>query len=539
MRNMKAALMFVAVLVSLLAMAPMLSDSAEAAGVTANASDVQFSLSATSVTATDLYAGRSIDVYVIVSNNHPTDARIAEFMGAGDGFKDKGHIEMPRVGDDGPILLESGETHTLHLKIVADRYLGSMRNVDILLMFAAYDPAAGYDPDDPGERCTLTKTVNIFSGRASENQFNKVMGLFHNPLPGPFDTAIYAAAMTLLVWMIISVFVTYVLLPRIVMPFLIRDSREERKATEGKIQKPMFFMFLLYGATACVAVMGAGEYVVSTVETAAWIIYIIFGAWIFLRILIALLEMWDRRVAADEDEPDDSLTPLFLMLGKIVIAMVATGAILAVLGSDMMIIATGAGIIGLAISFGAQSTLAQFFSGFTLLINRPFRPGDMVRLDSSPDTLKVLNVGFMMTTFRNWANSEIFTMPNQKVVSSTIVNITAESLTYRIIVLVNVPYTSNVMLAKKLALEAMIEHPRILQDGSEEIPKARFENFSESALTIRVSGFVDDFDDHRSIAGEIREGIYTKFLDNGITIAIPKMDVYIKNPSGEESKMDL
>jgi potassium efflux system protein len=148
--------------------------------------------------------------------------------------------------------------------------------------------------------------------------------------------------------------------------------------------------------------------------------------------------------------------------------------------------------------------------------------------------MKVIHIGFMMTTFRNWANSEIITMPNQMVVSSTIVNVTAESKTYRIVIVVRVSYTADVMLAKTLALEAMREHPRILQDGSEEVPKARFEEFSDSSLTIRVSGFVDDFEDHRSIAGDIRESIFRKYRENDITPAIPKMDIYIKRNDGEE-----
>jgi MscS family membrane protein len=264
------------------------------------------------------------------------------------------------------------------------------------------------------------------------------------------------------------------------------------------------------------------------------------GAWIGVKVLDALLEMWEKR-AQDDDEEEydvrDSLTPLLAMIGRIIIGMAATAMVLGVLGFDLMIIATGAGIIGLAISFGAQSTLAQFFGGITLLVNRPFRPGDLIRLDAGTDTLRVLNVGFMITTFRNWANSEIFSMPNQKVVSSTIINVTAESLAYRIIVLARVPYGTDVALAKKLALSAMTEHPRILQDGSEEIPKVRLEEFSESSLTIRVSGFVDDFEDHRSIAGEIRESIYKKYRENGITIAIPKMEVFIRDPHDVEKKL--
>ncbi|MCL2317854.1 MAG: hypothetical protein FWC44_02195 [Methanomassiliicoccaceae archaeon] len=49
-----------------------------------------------------------------------------------------------------------------------------------------------------------------------------------------------------------------------------------------------------------------------------------------------------------------------------------------------------------------------------------------------------------------------------------------------------------------------------------------------------MSGFVDDFEDHRVIAGEVRESIYDKYLKKGVTIAIPKMDIYIKDPKDGE-----
>ena len=540
MRSKRAMFMFVAAVLSLLVAAPLFSDNAQGSPGDVpsvdSASGINFSLSANTQGITDLYAGRSIDFDIIVTNDSGT-TQVIEFMGTCDEFNSKGRIETIGRSNE-PILLEHGDSVNLHLRVIADRHLGSVKNIGIELHFAAYDPVVGYDPNT--DICKLVKFVDIYSGRASENQFNKIMGIFDNLLPSPMDTAIYAAAATLLIWLVIALFVTGLLIPLVIMPLLIRDCKDERRDTARKIRKPVFFILLLYGVTVCVAVMGADEYMVRTVEMIAMVIYVIFGAWIALKLYTAFLNMLDRRKSEDKhgDVPPDSLTPLFLMVGKIVIGMVAVGVMLAVLGFDTMIIATGAGIIGLAISFGAQSTLAQFFSGFTLLLNRPFVSGDMVRIDNSTDTLIVLNVGFMMTTFRNWANSEIFTMPNQKVVSSTIVNVTAESLTYRIVVLVRVPYTANVTLAKKLALEAMTEHPRILQDGSEEIPKVRFEDFADSSVTIRVSGFVDDFDDHRSIAGDIRERIFTKFLENEIPMAIPKMDVYVRNPSGEDRIID-
>jgi len=535
----RTALIFALALVSVMVAVPLFSDTAQGTP----ALDVEISFSPGSYGELNLQPGESAKVIITMRNNS-ADLRNVEFIGVdfeGKPLNATINWDSPLAELDG--ISELSSHRTLTVTVNAERYMGSSSNITATFRFIVSDPSVTYDPSDPstGKECTLTKTVNVKSMRASENQYNKIMGIIINPLPAPFDTAVYATAVTFVIWLVIAVFAAFLIIPKVFMPIIFKKKeKENRKIFYKKIQLPLFVMVLLYGLTVCLSVLGVGEFIISTATMLVNIVYICLGAWIAIKVLAAVLDMWEKR-AKEEDEEEydvrDSLSPLFMMLGKIIVGMATVAAILGVLGFDLMIIATGAGIIGLAISFGAQSTLAQFFGGITLLVNRPFRPGDLIRLDNGTDTLRVLNVGFMMTTFRNWANSEIFSMPNQKVVSSTIINVTAESLAFRIVVLVRVPYGTDVALAKRLALQAMTEHPRILQDGSEEIPKVRLEEFSESALTIRVSGFVDDFEDHRSIAGEIREAIYTKYRENGIAIAIPKMDVYIKDPKGGEEKI--
>ncbi|MCL1905127.1 MAG: mechanosensitive ion channel family protein, partial [Methanomassiliicoccaceae archaeon] len=363
----------------------------------------------------------------------------------------------------------------------------------------------------------------------AENQFNKIMGIWDSFLPEPFNTALYTTILTLLIWLAIAVLIAYVLFPALLHVFF-RTAKEKRHLAKKKIQRPILSIIMLYAATVCVHVIGAGEYVINAVEAVVSILFVLLGAQIAWRLYVAATDIMIVRAARRGKPPHSSILPLLRMIGKIVIGMVAMGAVLAALGFDLMIIVAGAGVIGLAISFGAQSTLAQFFNGFTLLITRPFKPGDLIRLNNDPDVLKVVGVGFMTTTFKNWSNSEVFTMPNQKVASSTIVNITAETSHFRISVLVRVPYGTDIALAKRLALEAMTEHPRIMQDGSEEMPKARVHDLGESYLVVRVSGFVDDFEDNGSITAEIREAVCRKYDEAGVEIAIPKVEVELDGP---------
>jgi len=535
MRPKRTLLILAVVMVSLISAVPLFSDDAEAAP---DISEVEFYFDIVSEGGViNIRSGESKQIQVIAYNKSIDNTYLVQLVGV---YFTPDRGMDPAEEDTTLHELGPGERSVFIVNIVAGRYVGTISDISATFKFGVI-----YDDVVRGTDESLTKTIHIYSRLASENQYNKLFGIWDNPLPEPFDMAIYAAMITFAVLFLIAFLISFVVVPKVLTLTIFRKkTKENRKIVERKIKRPLFMIIILYSITVILPILGAGEIFIENVNILAMIIYTILVAEIGWKLYTAILDMWLKRSQNSEEGEDEeydnfeSLLPLFLMIGKIVIAMAVVAYILAVLGFNMVIIATGAGVIGLAISFGAQSTLAQFFAGFTLLISRPFRAGDLVRIENSPDTLRVIKVGFMMTTFRNWANSEIFTMPNQKVTSSLIVNITAESLSFRIIVLVRVPYGTDVALAKELALEAMNEHTRILKDGSEEVPKARLEDFSESSMTIRVSGFVDDFEDHRAIAGEIREAIYTKFRENNVVIAIPKMEVYVMDPNGGERKIE-
>jgi small-conductance mechanosensitive channel len=232
---------------------------------------------------------------------------------------------------------------------------------------------------------------------------------------------------------------------------------------------------------------------------------------------------------------DESLIPLFKMLGKIGIATIAVAAILATLGFNLYAIITGAGIAGLAVSLGAQSMLQQFFSGVTLLITRPFKPGDMIRLGTDAAMLRVRKVGMMNSQFENWENAELFCLPNNMVTSSRIINMTGENRAYRTLVYMNVAYDTDLKRAQDLMMEAALEHPHVLKDGSFDKPSTRVTGFLDSSVELRLAIYVDEFEDYAFIAGQLRWAIFEKFKANGINVPFPQRDVHIyRHEAGNE-----
>jgi small-conductance mechanosensitive channel len=76
-------------------------------------------------------------------------------------------------------------------------------------------------------------------------------------------------------------------------------------------------------------------------------------------------------------------------------------------------------MLGLMVSLGSSSMIAQAFSGLILIYNRAFRRGDYVSIGASEGT--VLELGMFMTRIQTGLGEEI-TLPNSSILAATIKN---------------------------------------------------------------------------------------------------------------------
>ena len=99
--------------------------------------------------------------------------------------------------------------------------------------------------------------------------------------------------------------------------------------------------------------------------------------------------------------------------------------LLAVLVSDAMGISlapalTALGVGSLAVALALQDTLSNFFSGVYLLLDKPIRPGDFIRLDGGSEGY-VETIGWRSTQLRTLAPSQII-VPNATLSKAIITN---------------------------------------------------------------------------------------------------------------------
>ena len=132
-----------------------------------------------------------------------------------------------------------------------------------------------------------------------------------------------------------------------------------------------------------------------------------------------LVSLWiNRRLAAEqtaagfdltEDEPGggegggvggsrlSTVLPLLLGVMKAAIALIFGLIALGNIGIDITPLLAGAGIIGLAVGFGAQKLVADVVSGIFFLVDDAFRTGEFVEVEG---TIKSLSVPCSCATIR-------------------------------------------------------------------------------------------------------------------------------------------
>ncbi len=89
------------------------------------------------------------------------------------------------------------------------------------------------------------------------------------------------------------------------------------------------------------------------------------------------------------------------------------------IGIQIAALLTGVSIIGLAIGFAAQETLANFIAGVVIFWDKPFKVGDWIIIDDMFG--KVLRVSFRSTRMLN-LNGETIVMPNTYMLSNRVAN---------------------------------------------------------------------------------------------------------------------
>lgn len=124
--------------------------------------------------------------------------------------------------------------------------------------------------------------------------------------------------------------------------------------------------------------------------------------------------------AVSSKVPADLTTILnYFLFYAVYLLLVAT--VLQSIGINISAVIAAAGVAGVAIGFAAQTSLSNIISGVMLVLERSFKVGDIVLVDTARGTIE--SIGLMAMTLRTADNKSI-RIPNEQLIKGKVINLT-------------------------------------------------------------------------------------------------------------------
>jgi len=222
-----------------------------------------------------------------------------------------------------------------------------------------------------------------------------------------------------------------------------------------------------------------------------------------------------------EKKREDTLIAVFEGVLKIFVWIVALFMIVAELGVNIGPLLAGAGVIGLAVGFGAQYIIRDFFTGLFIIIENQYRVGDVVCIGTTCGTVEDINL--RMTVLRD-TDGAVHHIPNGEIKIAT--NMTKGFA--RVNLVVGVAYDTDIDKVKRIINQVgqdIANDP----EWKDKILKApefiRVNNFGPSSVDIKISGEVQP-QEQWAVLGELRQRIKNAFDQEGIEIPFPQSVIH-------------
>ena len=231
-----------------------------------------------------------------------------------------------------------------------------------------------------------------------------------------------------------------------------------------------------------------------------------------------------RGAASQRDTPliQPKTVPLFDTLQKILLTAFVIYSMFLVWNIDVTAWLASAGIVGIAVGFAARDTLANLFAGLFILVDAPYKIGDMIVFETGERGV-VKDVGVRSTRILTRDDVEII-IPNAQIGASRIVNQSGgPNPKMRLELRVGVAYDSD-----PDEVEAALMHVASQQKLACDTPtpRVRLRSMDDSALTFALLMWVRDPNDRGLATHEAYVAILREFRTRGIEIPFPQRVVH-------------
>jgi small-conductance mechanosensitive channel len=256
-------------------------------------------------------------------------------------------------------------------------------------------------------------------------------------------------------------------------------------------------------------------------------IYILLGTWIASSLLHDIIRIYGRAFAEkSEGDTDDRIIDLLELAARYVVWFVGIMLIFVNLGVDITPFLAGAGIAGLAFALAAQDLISNFFGGAIITVDKPFKAGDRIEVDSIYGDVAV--IGTRSTRIRT-VDGKMVTIPNNKITSGSVVNYSEPDPKIRYAIPVTVAYGSDIARVKEVLAGVAADAIKSTDYfAGEPAPKIFFQEFGDSSLKFVIYVWARAYNIPDEVKDAINVRIAARFAAEGIEIPFPQLDVHMR-----------
>jgi len=258
-------------------------------------------------------------------------------------------------------------------------------------------------------------------------------------------------------------------------------------------------------------------------------------AWGLLRAVRAGLDRFENRVMAnagpggyENAKRTKTLSDMLQNVASLAIVVTATLTVLQELNVNIMPILTGAGILGLAVGFGAQTLVKDVISGFFLILENQVRVGDVAQINGTGGMVEAIN---LRTIVLRDQGGVVHIFPCGSI--TTLANLTKD-YSYALLD-IDVAYKHDTDAVVAVLVQTAEELRKDSTFGPvtlEPLDVIGVERFGESSVTIRVRMKTLPLQQW-NIAREYRRRLKKAFDAAGIEIPFPQRSITVQHSYAE------
>jgi small-conductance mechanosensitive channel len=231
---------------------------------------------------------------------------------------------------------------------------------------------------------------------------------------------------------------------------------------------------------------------------------------------------------------DNNVRVVMAKLFRALLILIGLLIALSFVGIDLTVLSVFGGAVGVGIGLGLQKLASNYIAGFTILLDRSIRVGDMITVDNRFGVVSKVTARYVVVRSLDGVEAIV---PNETLVITTVLNHSYTNTEIKIGLPVQISYDSDLELAMKLMEQVALGESRTLRAAST-APVVHVLGFAENGIDLELAVWINDPENGQgNLKSALNVSIWKAFQTNGIKIPFPQREVRLlaSAPTGTET----